>query len=339
MGERPSMNIMKQHSLIDPHGRKVSYLRLSVTDRCNFRCRYCMPEKGIEFVPREELLTYEELQYLSEIFCKLGIDKIRITGGEPFVRKDMIPFLRRLRNINGLEKLTITSNGTILQKYINELKEIGIDSINISLDSLDRERFHMITRRDKFDNVYSGIFKLLDEGFKIKINCVIMEDKNEEDMIPFVELTKNNPISVRFLEEMPFNGGQSFDSIKWNYMEIYNHIRDHYPNIEKIPGDATSTSVNYRIPGFKGTFGIIASFSRTFCGSCNRIRLSAIGDLRTCLYGPPVVNLRDLIRKGISDKELEMAIIDAIARREKDGFAAEALNKKKVMESMSVLGG
>lgn len=330
---------MKNHPLLDPHGREITYLRLSVTDRCNFRCQYCMPEEGMHFVPRDDLLTFEELQQLSEIFCRLGITKIRITGGEPFVRKEITNFLRNLRSVDGLKKLTITSNGTLLQQHLDELTEIGIDTINLSLDSLNRERFYQITRRDKFDEVYAGIFKLLDAGFELKINCVLMKGKNEEDIIPFIELTRDYPISVRFLEEMPFNGSQSFDSIRWDYKEIYSYINKHYPDIDKIPAAPTSTSENYRIPGYKGSFGIIASFSRTFCGTCNRIRLSATGDLRTCLYGPPVVNLRDIMRMGASTTQLELAIINAVSMREKDGYAAEALNKKTVMDSMSVLGG
>ena len=330
---------MTNHSLLDPHGREISYLRLSVTDRCNFRCQYCMPEEGMHFVPRDDLLTFEELHQLSGIFCRLGIRKIRVTGGEPFVRKEITTFLRKLRSVSGLKKLTITTNGTLLQQYIDELREIGIDTINLSLDSLNRERFYKITRRDKFDEVYSGIFKLLDAGFELKINCVLMKGKNEEDILPFIELTKDYPISVRFLEEMPFNGSESFDSIRWDYKEIYAYINTHYRNIEKVPSPSTSTSVNYRIPGYKGSFGIIASFSRTFCGTCNRIRLSATGDLRTCLYGPPVVNLRDVLRMGASTEQLELAIINAVRMREKDGVAAEALNKRTVKESMSVLGG
>jgi len=298
-----------------------------------------MPEEGMHFVPRDDLLTFEELQQLSEIFCRLGITKIRITGGEPFVRNEITNFLRNLRSVDGLKELTITTNGTLLQQHLDELIEIGIDTINLSLDSLNRERFYQITRRDKFDEVYAGIFRLLDAGFEVKINCVLMKGKNEEDIIPFIELTKDYPISVRFLEEMPFNGSQSFDSIRWDYKEIYSYINKHYPDIEKVPAAPASTSENYRVSGYAGSFGIIASFSRTFCGTCNRIRLSATGDLRTCLYGPPVVNLRDVMRMGASTEQLELAIINAVSMREKDGYAAEALNKKTVMDSMSVLGG
>lgn len=330
---------MMNYSLTDQHNRRISYLRLSVTDRCNFRCRYCMPEEGMDFASRKDLLTFEELYYLSEIFCGLGITKIRITGGEPLVRKGVVPFMRKIRPLNGLKELSMTTNGTLIGRHVDELKEIGVDSINISLDSLDRERFYKITRRDQFDAVYRSVIKLLKLEFDVKINCVMMDGKNEEDIIPFVEFTKKYPASVRFLEEMPFNGDHSFDSIKWSYSEIFRYIHSHYPDVEKVPVDPSSTSVNYHIPGYKGTFGIIASFTRNFCGTCNRIRLSATGDLRTCLYGPPTINLRDLIRMGASRDQVELAIIDAVHVREKDGYAAEALNKRTVTESMSVLGG
>lgn len=310
-----------------------------MTDRCNFRCQYCMPEEGLDFASRNDLLSFDELYRLSNIFCDLGITKIRITGGEPLVRKGVLPFMKKIRSIAGLDKLSITTNGALLEKNLDTLSEIGMDSVNVSLDSLDRERFHKITRRDQFDRVYAGILGMLKAGFRIKINCVLMEGKNEEDILPFVEFTKDHPVSVRFLEEMPFNGSYSFDAVKWNHKEIYSHIQSRYPMIEKLQAAAESTSVNYRIPGYKGTFGIIASFSRTFCGSCNRIRLSATGDLRTCLYGPPAVNLREMIRLGASDDQLEMSIVNAVHMREKDGRAAEELNRQSALESMSVLGG
>lgn len=330
---------MKNYSLTDQHGREIHYLRLSVTDRCNFRCQYCMPEEGMEFASSDELLSFDELFRISQIFCGLGITKIRITGGEPLVRKGVVPFMEKIRPLDGLKELTMTTNATLLAKHMKELTGMGIHAVNVSLDSLDAERFYNITRRDQFNTVYQAVMALLQSGIKVKINCVMMEGKNEADLIPFVEFTREHPVAVRFLEEMPFNGSHSFDAIKWNYREIYNFIHRHYPSIEKLPVTPASTSVNYRIPGYKGTFGIIASFSRTFCGSCDRIRLSAKGDLRTCLYGPPTVNLRDLIRMGVSNDYLETAIVSAVHMREKDGRAAEALNKQAMVESMSVLGG
>lgn len=330
---------MKESLLVDQHGRRLNYLRLSVTDRCNFRCYYCMPEEGINFAPRKELLSFEEMYQLCNVFAGLGIDKIRITGGEPFVRNGIIPFLYKLSELEGLKEIVVTSNGTLSAKHQSALKEMGIRKINISLDSLDADRFHRITRRDSFDTVYNGILGLLDDGFEIKLNCVVAENKNIEDIIPFIELTKNHPLSVRFLEEMPFNGSALSGYSGWDYKRIYEHISKHYTDITRLISDDNSTSVNYKIPGHKGSFGIIPSFSRTFCGTCNRIRLSATGELRTCLYGPPAANLRDILRGGANSEVLQQVLLDTVAKREKDGFAAEALSHETIHTSMSVLGG
>lgn len=330
---------MNDNLLVDKYGRALNYLRLSVTDRCNFRCYYCMPEEGINFASRSELLSFDELYTLAAVFCKLGVDKIRITGGEPFVRSGIIPFLRKLSQLNNLREITITSNGTLSGKHIAALQEMGIRKINISLDSLDRQRFFEITRRDSFKEVYAGIFKLLEAGFEVKLNCVLAAGKNTADIIPFVELTKDYPLAVRFLEEMPFNGSSTFDQTNWNHKDIYTYISQQYPTILKLENGPNSTSVNYQIPGYQGSFGIIPSFSRTFCGTCNRIRLSATGELRTCLYGPPAANLRDLLRQGDSPAAVEQEILAAVSMREKDGFAAEALGTADIRDSMSVLGG
>ena len=325
--------------LIDQYGRTLNYLRLSVTDRCNFRCYYCMPEEGINFVDRKDLLTYEELEYLLEIFSSYGVNKVRITGGEPFVRKGIMEFLDKMSQIEGINHITVTSNGTLSRDQMLELKRLGITKINISLDSLNKQRFFEITRRDKFDEVFQCILDLLDLGFEVKLNAVVADNKNISDIIPFVELTKNYALSVRFLEEMPFNGSGKFEIPKWNHVVLYDYIAKTYPTITKLSDEKNSTSANYQIPGYKGSFGIIASFSRTFCGTCNRIRLSATGEFRTCLYGPAAVNLRDVIRSGASREELIQEIICAVAKKEKDGFEAEALQAEAPKKSMSFLGG
>lgn len=330
---------MENKLLIDKYGRQLTYLRLSVTDRCNFRCYYCMPEEGVNFAKRADLLSFDEMYLLSNIFCSLGVSKIRITGGEPLVRSGLIHFLKDLSKVNGLQEISITSNGSFTTKNILALKEMGIRKINLSLDSLDRNRFFEITRRDSFDTVYAGVFKLLEHGFDVKLNCVLAEGKNTEDIIPFIELTKDYDLSVRFLEEMPFNGSESFIVPAWNHKEVYSYISRHYPLIQKLESELSSTSVNYKIPGYKGSFGIIPSFSRTFCGTCNRIRLSATGELRTCLYGPAAVNLRDVIRAGASEEEIEQEILDAVSMRVKNGFEAEALTNEVEHKSMSFLGG
>jgi cyclic pyranopterin phosphate synthase len=333
------MKIMEREELIDQYGRQLNYLRLSVTDRCNFRCLYCMPEEGMQFAKRSELLSFEELYELSRIFCGLGVSKIRITGGEPFVRTGIIPFLRDLRGLEGLQEIVITTNATLSGKYIRELQQMGIRKVNISLDALDANRFFQITRRDSFEIVYACVFSLLEAGFEVKINCVLSAARNVADIIPFIELTRQHPLVVRFLEEMPFNGSSHFETMHWTYQDIYNHISGHYPEIVTLQNEPHSTSVNYRIPGYAGSFGIIPSFSRTFCGTCNRIRLAATGELRTCLYGPPALNLRNLLREGASVTEIEQEIIAAVRGRAKDGRAAEILNHKTVQDSMSVLGG
>lgn len=325
--------------MTDKYGRQLNYLRLSVTDRCNFRCYYCMPEEGMNFAARKDLLSFDEMLFLSGIFCDLGVSKIRITGGEPFVRGGIMPFLADLSALTGLEEITVTTNGTLPLGYIALLRKAGIRKINVSIDSLDRGRFFQITRRDNFDSVYSCILRLLSEDFEVKLNCVVSAAKNVEDIIPFVELTRNHPLRVRFLEEMPFNGSSEFDELNWNHKNIYNYIANSYPEIISLENEPNSTSENYRIAGYKGSFGIIASFSRTFCGTCNRIRLSATGELRTCLYGPPSTNLRDLLRDGGTKSEIEDALMLAVSGRAKDGFEAAARNVKTLKESMSVLGG
>ena len=293
-----------QHLLIDKYGRELNYLRLSVTDRCNLRCYYCMPEEGMQFAPRNHLLSFDEMYLLTSVFTNLGVSKIRITGGEPFVRSGIMPFLQNISTLPGLQQINITTNATLTLRYMHELKAAGITKLNISLDSLNKERFYEITRRDVFDEVYKTLFTLLENGFEIKLNCVLSVAKNKEDIIPFIELTKYHPLSVRFLEEMPFNGGETFEIANWNYKDIYSHISHHYDEIITLQNELNSTSLNYAVPGYAGSFGIIPSFSRTFCGTCNRIRLSATGELRTCLYGAPAANLRDELRRGASEEDI-----------------------------------
>ncbi len=328
-----------QNVLIDKYGRQLDYLRLSVTDRCNLRCYYCMPEEGMRFAQRNDLLSWDEMYLLTSVFTSLGVSKIRITGGEPFVRNGIMPFLQNISLLNGLNEINITTNATLTYRYIQELKAIGVQKLNISLDSLNKQRFYEITRRDVFDTVYKTIFALLREGFEIKLNCVLSASKNVEDILPFIELTKHHNLSVRFLEEMPFNGSETFEAVNWNYKDIYQHISCYYDEIITLQNSPNSTSLNYAVPGYKGSFGIIPSFSRTFCGTCNRIRLSATGELRTCLYGAPAANLRDELRSGANEIELAEIIINAVQGRERDGFAAEQNNTKSIHDSMSVLGG
>ncbi|WP_081894442.1 GTP 3',8-cyclase MoaA [Muricauda sp. MAR_2010_75] len=327
--------------LIDNHRRKINYLRLAVTDRCNLRCNYCMPSEGINFVKNDRLLSMSELKKVSEILVSQGIDKIRITGGEPFVRKNLMSLMRHLSKLEGLNDISVTTNATLIGPYIDELKELGITNINVSLDSINRETFERITRRKQFDTVHNNLIRLISEGFNVRINFIVLDGQNEQDIIPILDVMKHHKVSVRFLEEMPFNGGsKNFNTIKWNYKAILEHIAETYPNYKKLESPKESTSINYKIEGHTGTFGIIPSFSRTFCGSCNRLRITATGDVITCLYGKPVANLRDLVRGESDTKKVKETILSAIGNRAKTGFEAQEKHAQTVFDSsMTSIGG
>ncbi|WP_190808682.1 GTP 3',8-cyclase MoaA [Flagellimonas sp. S3867] len=327
--------------LIDNHNRKINYLRLAVTDRCNLRCNYCMPSEGIDFVKNNKLLTIDELSKISEVLVGQGIDKIRITGGEPFVRKDLMVLLRKLSALDGLNDISVTTNATLIGPYIDELKALGIKNVNVSLDAINKETFERITRRNQFDTVHNNLIRLITEGFNVRINFIVLEGQNEQDIVPILELMKHYNVSVRFLEEMPFNGGsKSFVGIKWNYKAILEHVSTTYPNFQKLESPPTSTSINYKINGHKGTFGIIPSFSRTFCGSCNRLRITATGDVITCLYGKPKANLRDIIRRKNEVEEVQNAILKAVGNRAKTGFEAQEEHASTIFDnSMTSIGG
>jgi molybdenum cofactor biosynthesis protein A len=327
--------------LYDNHGRVINYMRLAVTDRCNLRCYYCMPESGIDYLPRQELMTYEEMLRIISIFAKQGISKIRITGGEPFLRKDLMSLITKITETEGIEKVNITSNGTLLIDKIDELKRLGINSINLSLDTLNRERFLKITRRDDFEKVMNCLDALLEADFEVKINMVVLAGQNTEDIIPMVELAKTKKVDVRFIEEMPFNGTDGKGNVEfWSHTKILQHIQTAYPKVQAIENEKYSTSVNYKIDNFKGSFGIIAAFSRTFCGTCNRIRLTPQGTIKTCLYDNGVFNVRDLMRSGATDEQLVATLQTALSHRAKDGFEAELKRFNfPVSESMATIGG
>lgn len=296
----------------------------------------------MSWLSRKELMTYEEMLRSCELLVKMGIKKIRITGGEPFVRKDLMKFLTALSKINGLSELTITTNGVLTAPLVPELKKLGLKSVNLSLDTLDANRFFAITHRDEFAKVMETLEQLLKHGLVVKINAVVMDGKNTQDIIPLVQLTKELPVSVRFIEEMPFNGdGHIYSGLKWHYSRIIEEIKDKYPGLQKLRDAPASTSYNYHIPGNKGDIGVIAAYSRTFCGTCNRIRITPDGVLKTCLYDNGVLNIKDLIRSGNSDGDLQATLLGAFGNRPKDGWQAE---KKRSIndpahESMATIGG
>jgi len=298
-----------------------------------------MPEEGLKFSSRSQILSYEEMIRLVTILADLGISKVRITGGEPFVRKDLISFMEELCRVQGIEAVNITTNGTDLVRHIPKLKKMGIKSINLSLDTLDKANFLKITKRDEFDEVMNAYHALLESGINTKINAVIMEEHNLDDIHGMCELTKNDAVNVRFIEEMPFNGGgKGYTPISWNKDRILAHITEEYPNLIKIKDGLSSTSLNYQIPGGKGSIGIIPAYTRTICGTCDRIRLTPKGDLKTCLYQGDGFSFRDFMRQGASDQEIKDQFIKLFNSRAKDGFEAEAANSGS-LASMATIGG
>lgn len=269
-----------------------------------------------------------------------GIDKIRLTGGEPFVRKDIMELFRHLASLRELKEISVTTNASLIGPYIDELDALGIKDINLSMDALTKSTFERITRRNQFDTVYENLMRLVEKDFKVRINCIVLEGQNEEEILGLIELTKYHNVSVRFLEEMPFNGGvKTFNKIRWDYKAIYAYISEHFDGIEKLESPATSTSINYKIPGYVGSFGIIPSFSRTFCGSCNRLRISATGDVITCLYGRPRMNIRELLRAENASVKLVENIKAAIGNRAKTGFEEQAGYDDVFSTSMTSIGG
>lgn len=300
-----------------------------------------MPEEGIKYLPKKQLLTFEEIERLITLLATMGISKVRLTGGEPFVRTDLMSLIRRIISIEGIKDVHLTTNGILTALHIPELKSLGIASVNLSLDTLDRERFKTITRRDEFENTWATLQQLLQAQIPVKINAVVMDGKNIDDILPLVELTRQHSVSVRFIEEMPFNGeGNHYTSLPWTYKKILELIRGNYPTLERMTDPPHSTSSNYKIPGHTGDIGIIAAFSRTFCGTCNRIRVTAQGVLKTCLYDEGVLNIKNLMREGRSDNEIKVELLKAFNNRPKDGFEAEERRSgTPAIESMSTIGG
>ncbi|MFM8373004.1 MAG: GTP 3',8-cyclase MoaA [Bacteroidota bacterium] len=325
--------------LFDNHNRPLTYLRLAVTDRCNLRCAYCMPEHGLNWLSRSDLLTYEEMLRLCRILAALGIEKVRITGGEPLVRRDMMHFLEQLVGISGINEVGITTNGVATAQFIPQLKALGIRSVNLSLDTLNRERFFQITRRDELPAVMETLHLLLDNDFRVRVNAVVMEKVNDSDIVPLAELAEIYPLDMRFIEEMPFNGGDhGTGTPAWNHVRILDTLKTRWPSLTRCADAPESTSANYQAPGMKGRLGVIAAWTRSFCGTCNRIRVTPQGMLKTCLYDGGVLSIRDLMRTGAHDAELTTALKQAFRQRPRDGWEAEK-NAAGHGASMATIGG
>ena len=328
--------------LRDAFGRQITYVRLAVTDRCNLRCTYCMPAEGALIVERKELLTFKEMYRIIRVLTELGVRKVRLTGGEPFVRKNLIEFLKMLSFNDLLDAINITTNGALIAAHISDLERLKVKTVNLSIDSLQPKKFAQITRRDVFDQVWETYELLAKSRLKLKLNVVIQSGVNTDEIADFVALTKQKEIDVRFIEEMPFNGvGVRTTAEVWDYKRILEEIRVGAPTLQTLPLQTSSTSRNFKVEGAKGTVGIIPAYTRTICNDCNRIRITSTGMLKNCLFDEGVFSIRDFLRKGASNDELKQLFVDLVAQKPKNGFVAEAsrTKNKKVSESMSSIGG
>lgn len=288
--------------LQDSFGRVHNYLRISITERCNLRCTYCMPEEGIPLTPDNRLPSVDELMEIVSFFKEMGIDKIRLTGGEPMARKELPEILDRLHDME-FRKLCITTNGVFLDRYIDKFLQVGLRSVNVSLDTLDPEKFESITRRNRFDKVMENIHKGMEAGLRIRINTVLMKDFNEDEILPMLEWTATTPIHVRFIEFMPFNGNQWNTNKLVTFQDVLDEARAYF-KIEKLEDGEHSTSKSFRVEGGSGTFAVISSMTEPFCGTCNRLRLTADGKLKNCLFSNQEADLLTALRKGHNLKEL-----------------------------------
>ncbi len=321
--------------MIDSYNRKIDYLRISVTDRCNLRCIYCMPEKGIDLLPHNEILTFEEIIKIVKASSKLGINKIRLTGGEPLVRLHISELVKEIKNIENIKEVSITTNGVFLKKYIDDLVQAGLDRVNISLDTLDKEKYAKVTRRDKFNDVMQGIKLALENGLNpVKINVVVCKEINFSEIMNFVKLSEEYPLDIRFIELMPFGEGMNLTRISND--EVLNVIKKNrklmpVSNI-KGSGPAKYIKTNKGL----GNIGFISPISHEFCNECNKIRLTAEGFLKLCLNWNTGVFLKEYLRSGISEDELQKIILEAVKKKPlKHGFTTTGM----LNGSMSKVGG
>ena len=300
---------------MDGHGRLIGDVRISVTDRCNFRCQYCMPAEGLPWLDRDEILTFEEIERVVALLASMGVGDVRLTGGEPLVRKGFPKLAAMLAALEDVDDLSVTTNGFLLERDAEALVAAGINRFNVSIDSLQQDRFFELTRRDALPRVMRGLERLASfpEAHPIKVNAVAIRDFTEEEVLPFAEMARRTPYEIRFIEFMPLDADQ-----EWTPEQVLTRI--------------------YRFADGKGRIGFINPVSEPFCGDCNRIRLTAEGKLRTCLFSLNETDLREPLRGGASDEELEQIIRDAVWRKELKHHVGEA-GFVRPARSMSAIGG
>jgi cyclic pyranopterin phosphate synthase len=326
--------------LVDSWGREIKSLRVSVTDRCNFRCRYCMPAEGLEWVPRDEVLSFEEITRLVRVMARMGVEEVRLTGGEPLVRRELPTLVEMLSAIPSVNDLSLTTNGVLLDRFAGPLVEAGLRRVNVSLDSLSHVRFAEITRRDALDRVLTGLeaAEQYEELRPIKVNCVAIRGFTEEEVPALAELARRKPYVVRFIEFMPLDADEAWkeDEVLTGG-EIRALIEEHWPLVE-IPAKPSSTARRFRFADGAGEIGFVNPVSEPFCSSCDRIRMTADGQLRTCLFSRREWDLKEPLRNGASDEDLERFIRWAVQHKElkhrinEPGFV-------RASRSMSQIGG
>jgi GTP 3',8-cyclase len=331
---------MVSEPLRDGHGRVIADLRVSVTDRCNFRCQYCMPADGLPWLERAEILTFEEITRLVGVFASMGVGDVRLTGGEPLVRREFPVLVRMLAELEDLRELSLTTNGFLLARDAERLVRAGIDRFNVSVDSLQRDQFYKLTRRDALEQVLNGLEVLatFPEAHPIKVNAVAMRGFTEQEVLPFAELARRTPYEIRFIEFMPLDADHAWTASQvLTGAEIRAAIEAVYP-LQAEPREPSATARVYRFADGPGRIGFINPVSEPFCADCNRVRLTADGRLRTCLFSLNETDLRGPLREGASDMELEEIIRAAVWRKElkhhvgEPGFIQPA-------RSMSAIGG
>ncbi|KAF2124683.1 hypothetical protein P153DRAFT_370600 [Dothidotthia symphoricarpi CBS 119687] len=353
-GRREAIKTAKPFSdfLTDTYQRQHDYLRISITERCNLRCLYCMPEEGIPLSPAAHMLTTPEIFYLSSLFVSQGVTKIRLTGGEPTIRRDIVPLMQQIGSLRaqGLRELALTTNGIALHRKLDAMVEAGLTGVNLSLDTLDPFQFQIMTRRNGFDAVVKSIDRILEmnrlgAGVKLKVNCVVMRGLNEREIIPFVELGREKDIEVRFIEYMPFGGNKWSEGKMISFQEMLDVIRTKYPALARLPGHKNDTSKTYAVPGFVGKVGFISSMTNDFCGTCNRLRITSDGNLKVCLHGNDEVSLRDLLRKDNGGEPIDEQAFQRIKQMEMDRRDGRLSDKTTLgwgpreRELLQVIGG
>jgi cyclic pyranopterin phosphate synthase len=331
-------------ALLDQFGRTFNYLRIAVTENCNLRCVYCMPEEGVAFTKNDELLTNAELLRIVRVVADLGVDKIRFTGGEPLVRKDFVELAAMTAATPGIDTVHVTTNGILLPRVDAALRAAGIHGLNISLDTLDEKKFERITRRTGLREVRRSVERAVELGFpSVKVNVVMMRGFNDDEFVAFAEMTRAAPITVRFIELMPFDSHQiwktgRFFGAPW----MIERLRTAFPGLRDVSGSKTEQHV-FRVDGFTGKVAVIPSYTRTLCGDCNRVRLTADGRIRNCLYAEDEFDVRAVLRGGGSDEELAAVFKEAMWQKRRDGWESQKAARERRdghhRDSMTMIGG